>query len=240
MPKAMKEWTVLPHGKLTQIDEGLLTVVGELKMPLTEFPRRMTVVRLADGRLVIFSAIALDDPEMQQLEAYGKPAFLIVPNDLHRLDARVWKERYPSMQVIAPAGSRAKVAEVVPVDADNVDFNDSSVRFITVLGTAGAESALLVRRKTGTTLVINDLIWNIPQLPGVGGWLFDAAGMTGDRPVIPVVVKMHAIKDRMVVRQQLQEWSRLYGLSRIIVSHGDIIGSEAPIVLRALANGLAA
>jgi hypothetical protein len=106
MPRPMKEWTVLPHGKLTQVDEGLLTVVGELKMPLGEFTRRMTVVRLDDDRLVIFSAIALDEPEMQQLEVYGDPAFLIVPSDLHRIDAKVWKDRYPDIMVVAPAPAK--------------------------------------------------------------------------------------------------------------------------------------
>ena len=240
MPRPMKGWKVLPHGKLTQVDEGLLTVVGELKMPLADFTRRMTVVRLHDDRLVIFSAIALEESEMQQLEAYGDPAFLIVPNDLHRLDAKIWKDRYPKLIVVAPPGSRDKVSEVVSVDSDHVDFHDRNVRFLTVQGTDGAEAALVVRRRTGTTLVVNDLIWNIPDQPGIGGWLFHAMGLSGNHPVLPFVVKMHGIKDRSAVRHQLQEWSRLYGLQRIIVSHGDIIGSEAPIVLRELANGLAA
>jgi hypothetical protein len=240
MTKPMKEWTVLPHGKLTQVDEGLLTVVGELKMPLAEFPRRMTVVRLDDGRLVIFSAIALDEPEMQQLEAYGEPAFLIVPNDLHRIDAKVWKDRYPELIVVAPPGSRDKVSQVVSVDSDSVDFRDPSVRYLNVLGTEGSEAALIVRRRSGTTLIVNDLIWNLPDQPGLGGWLFHAMGLSGARPIIPFVVKLHSIRDRAAVRHQLQEWSRLNGLHRIIVSHGDIIGSEAPIVLRELANGLAA
>jgi hypothetical protein len=240
MTKPMKEWTVLPHGKLTQVDEGLLTVVGELKMPLAEFPRRMTVIRLEDGRLVIFSAIALDEPEMQQLEAYGEPAFLIVPNDLHRIDAKVWKDRYPELIVVAPPGSREKVSQVVSVDADSVDFKDSAVRYLNVLGTEGSEAALIVRRRAGTTLIVNDLIWNLPDQPGLGGWLFHAMGLSGARPLIPFVVKLHSIRDRAAVRHQLQEWSRLNGLHRIIVSHGDIIGSEAPIVLRELANGLAA
>ena len=240
MTKPMKEWTVLPHGKLTQVDEGLLTVVGELKMPLAEFPRRMTVVRLDDGRLVVFSAIALDEPEMQQLEAYGEPAFLIVPNDLHRIDAKVWKDRYPELIVVAPPGSREKVSQVVSVDADSVDFKDPAVRYLNVLGTEGSEAALIVRRPAGTTLIVNDLIWNLPDQPGLGGWLFHAMGLSGARPLIPFVVKLHSIRDRAAVRHQLQEWSRLNGLQRIIVSHGDIIGSEAPIVLRELANGLAA
>ena len=73
MTKPFKRWTVLPHGQLSEIDDNILTVVGQLHMPLTALPRRMTVVRLKDGRLVIFSAIALDEDEMVALEQYGRP-----------------------------------------------------------------------------------------------------------------------------------------------------------------------
>src|SRR6185369_15653592 len=86
MTQPFKEWTVLPHGKLSQIDDNILTVVGQIHMPLMDLPRRMTVVRLADSRLVVFSAIALDEDEMAAIEAHGHPAYLIVPSDKHRLD----------------------------------------------------------------------------------------------------------------------------------------------------------
>ena len=59
MPKPFTEWTVLPHGKLSRLDDNLLSVTGDLPMPVGNFPRRMTVVRLHDGRLVVYSAIAL-------------------------------------------------------------------------------------------------------------------------------------------------------------------------------------
>jgi hypothetical protein len=88
MSKPYEHWTVLPHGSLSEIDDGMMTVVGRLRMPIMDLPRRMTVVRLDDSRLVIWSAIALDDSQMQRLEAFGRPAFLIVPNDHHRLDAK--------------------------------------------------------------------------------------------------------------------------------------------------------
>src|SRR4030095_16861678 len=116
MTQPFKEWTVLPHGRLSQIDDNILTVVGKIHMPLMDLPRRMTLVRLAASRLVVFSAIALDEDEMATLEAHGYPAYLIVPSDKHRLDARIWKDRYPQMQVVAPRGAREKVAETVPVD----------------------------------------------------------------------------------------------------------------------------
>jgi hypothetical protein len=238
MPGVFKEWTVLPHSKLARVEDNLLTVTGNLPMPMGEFPRRMTVVRLRDGRLIIFSAIALDAPEMEALEAWGTPRYLIVPSDIHRKDARIWKDRYPGLFVVSPAGARDKTAEVVAVDATGVDFDDPSVSFVTVPGTNQHESALVIDGGGGTTLVVNDLIWNVDDRPGFGGWLFRMAGFTGSEPKIPMFVAIKSIKDKPALKAQLEQWAALPGLSRIIVSHGDIITKDPPQVLRALAQSL--
>jgi hypothetical protein len=171
MTKPNDHWNVLPHGTLTPIDDNLLTVEGRIKMPLMDLPRRMTVVRLRDARLVVWSAIALDEPAMATFEAFGKPAFLIVPNDHHRLDAKAWKNRYPQMQVVAPEGAREKIADVVAVDTTSPDFGDASVAFVTMPGTKGHEAALIVQTSKGTTLVLNDLVGNIRAASGIDGWL---------------------------------------------------------------------
>ena len=71
MAAAFQTWTVLPHGPLIEVDDNILTVVGDIKMPGGLLPRRMTLVRLADGRLIVFSAIALDEREMDRVEAFG-------------------------------------------------------------------------------------------------------------------------------------------------------------------------
>ena len=99
MSQPLTEWKVLPHGRLTRVEDNVLTVVGEVPMPLASIPRRMTVVRLGDVRLVIFNAVALDEEEMRVLEEFGTPAFLIVPNGHHRLDAKIWKNRYPQLTI---------------------------------------------------------------------------------------------------------------------------------------------
>src|SRR6478736_5628596 len=92
-------WSVLPHGDIERLADNLYTVVGRLRMPFGETPRRMTIAKLDNGGLVIFSAIALDVARMARLEEIGRPAFLIVPSGLHRIDARPWKERYPEIVV---------------------------------------------------------------------------------------------------------------------------------------------
>jgi hypothetical protein len=240
MPKPFSEWTVLPHGKLSRLDDSLLSVTGDLPMPVADFPRRMTVVRLHDGRLVVYSAIALHEAEMQALESFGEPAFLVVPNDIHRMDAKIWKERYPQARVVAPAGVRKQVEEFVAVDETRPDFGDPQVQFVTVPGTEEREAALVVRTWSGTTLIVNDLIWNLDDRPGFGGWLFRVLGFTGREPRIPRMVELREIKDKAALRGQLERWARIPGLNRIIVSHGKIVTRDAPGVLDRLAESLAA
>ena len=239
MTRPNENWNVLPHGKLTPMDDGMLTVEGRIKMPLMDLPRRMTVVRLHDSRLVVWSAIALDDAAMATFEAFGRPAFLVVPNDHHRLDAKAWKNRYPELKVIAPEGAREKIANVVAVDTTSPDFGDPGVTFVTVPGTRAHEAALVVRRERGTTLVLNDLVGNIRAASGIDGWLLRLAGFAGDDAQIPRVVKMALVKDAADLRAQLLEWAELPGLRRIIVSHGDPIESEPQRTLRDLAASLA-
>jgi hypothetical protein len=239
MTRPLQQWKVLPHGKLSEIDVGILTVTGDIRMPMMSLPRRMTVVRLNGSRLIVFSAIALNEDEMTKLEAYGRPAFLIVPSDKHRLDAKPWKNRYPALQVIAPEGARAKVEDVVPVDTVAPQFDDPNVQFVTVPGTRGHEAALVVRTANGTTLVLNDLIGNIRSESGSRSWLLQLAGFAGKEAQIPRVVKMVMIKDANALRAQLMQWAEIGSLKRILVSHGSPIEENPRQTLRDLASSLA-
>ena len=171
-------------------------------------------------------------------DLYGKPAFLVVPSDKHRLDAKIWKDRYPEMCVVAPEGARAKVAEVVPVDTTSPRFADPNVQFVTVPGTRGHESALVVRSKSGTTLVLNDIVGNIRNASGFGGWLLHIAGFAGKEAQIPKVVKMAMIKDTNALRAQLLEWAEIESLKCILVSHGSPIEDNPRQTLRNLASSL--
>ena len=236
MAQPFKEWKVLPHSKLWEVDENILTVVGQLHMPFTELPRRMTVVRLSDGRLVIFSAIALDEDEMASIEEYGTPTFLVVPSSRHRMDAAIWMKRYPDMRVAAPAGAQDKVEETVGVDTTAPDFGDANVQFETVRGTHDNEAALRVRSTQGTTLVVSDMVGNIHDESGFGGWVLRVTGFAGDEPQVPHVVKIGA--DTEALRSQLLEWAAIDPLHCILVAHGDPITDDPPGVLRKLADSL--
>jgi hypothetical protein len=227
MPKIHDVWTVLPHGPLTEIDDGILTVTGQIHMPLVYLERRMTVVRLNHGACIIYSAIALDETGMRRIEALGRPLYLIVPGDAHRIDAKAFKNRYPAMRVIAPEGARARVEKAVAVDAVDADFDDPDVDLQTVAGTGGHEAALFVRRASGTTLILNDLIGNLRRKSGFEGWLLHVMGYGSVHPEITTAAKLMMIKSKAQLREQLRAWAGRSDLKRILVSHGEPIDNPA-------------
>jgi hypothetical protein len=213
--KPNTSWKVAQHGPLEQLGENLWSVTAKLKMPLGETTRHMTVAKLKNGGLVIYSAIALAEPEMAKLEALGRPKYLVVPSGIHRMDARPWKERYPDLVVIAPAGARDKVGEVVGVDCTLVNFGDPAVRLFAVPGTANRELAMVV----GKTLVVNDLIFNLPRLRGVRQWIYRLLGFGPGKPTIPKLVAKKLVDDEAAMKAELRRWANT-GFERVLVAHG--------------------
>src|SRR3569832_775583 len=123
---------------------------------------------------------------MAELEAFGKPAFLIVPSVRHRLDAPNYSRRYPGITVVAPSTGFEKIGEVVRVATSTPDFGDPTVRYVEIAG----DSALEVEGDDGLTVIVNDLIGDIHDEQGLGGWLLRLTGFAGDEPQVPGPVKL--------------------------------------------------
>jgi hypothetical protein len=235
----LRTWAQLPRGRLSAVDDNILTLAGDVSMPLGLSSPRMTVVRLKDGGLVIFNAITLDEDEMRQLEAFGTPAWLIVPSDRHRLEAKVWKNRYPALRVVAPEAARERVAEFVAVDATQADFGDPAVRLIDLPGAHGAEAALEVITAHGVTLVVNELVGNIRSEIGIESFLLRAIGFPAE-PSCATSDDPDLFDRRLALADRFQDWATCPDLTRIVVTHGEIIEDDPRGVLRWLAAELIA
>lgn len=220
MPKPFEKWTVLPHKPIQKLEDNLWYVDGLLG----NIRRVMVVLRLADQRLIIWNGIALDEPEMKELEAWGTPAFLVVPNGLHRMDARIYKERYPSLTVIAPPGARQKIEQVVKVDRTDGDVGDASVKMSFPACAKEREAMLEVKHADGSvTLVLNNLVMNMRHQSGFGGFMFKLMGFTGDTPNVPLPTRIVLIKDKPGLKTLLGQLAATPSLKRVIVSHGEMI-----------------
>jgi hypothetical protein len=230
------EWTVMPHGPIERLADNLWRVRGELaRMPIG---RVMTLARRSDGAVVIHNAIALEEPLMAEIEAWGRPGMILVPGRFHRLDAAIFAARYPDARVLCPAGARRKVAQVVRVDGDYGDFSpDRDVSLAHFDGTRDREGVLEVRSSDGVSLVVNDLLFNLPPMPGLLGLMFRLDGATG-RPRVPRASRLLLIKDRAAFRAHLERLAASPELRRVIVSHGDTLVDDPAAVLRAAAAEL--
>jgi hypothetical protein len=236
MAKPFDVWTVCPHGPLEKPHPNLWRVSAPF--PGAPFPRTMVVARLADGRLVIHNAIALDEGEMKELESWGTPAFLIVPNGGHRMDAKIFKARYPTLRVVAPPGAKEKIEPLVPMDATAADFGDPAVRYQVLEGTKGREGVLSVESPTGATLVFNDALMNMQSLPGFAGFMMSLLGFTGPAPKVAFPARMALVADKKALRGHLERLAATEGLRRIEVAHGAPVIERAGDALRAAAAGL--
>ena len=239
MPVLHDQWTVLPHGPLREIDYGLMTVVGQIPMPLGNFPRRMTVVGLSGKRTALFSPIPLVEEEMERIEALGEPQFLVIPSGSHRLDAKPFKARYPKAKVVGPAGARALIGEAIKVDVSGDRFDDRDVELHSVAGTGDRELAMLVRRPGGASLIVNDIIAHVANPQGLGAWLMSRLfGFGPKRPAVPRPIRSKLVEDADSVAWQFKKWAAIPGLRRIVPSHGDVIDGQPSAELDRLAHAL--
>jgi hypothetical protein len=232
MAKAFETWTVLDHGPIQKLADNLWWVSGAL--PGMSLKRVMTVVRTRDGRLVIHNAIAMREPEMKELEAWGQPAYLLVPNGNHRLDALAYKRRYPSLEVFAPKGARQKVEEVIAVDGVYEDFPPlEDVRLATLPGVGETEGVMTVTSSDGVTVVLNDAVFNMDRKRDPLGFFFTTLLGSAPGPRVSRLAKLIFVKDKKALRLELERLSALPGLTRLIVAHEKVAsGHEASAALR--------
>jgi hypothetical protein len=219
--KFSDEWKVLEHGPLEQLADNLWWVSGAL--PDMTLRRTMVVVRREDGTLVVHNGIAMREETQQQLESLGTPSILIVPNGWHRLDA-----------------AAKKVEEAVPVDGAYEQFPaDSTVRLETLHGMKEAEGAMIVTSSDGTTVVLNDAVFNMDKKRDFWGRLYTTVLGSAPGPRISRLMKLIAIKDQRAFRSDLERYASLPDLVRFIVAHEKVAhGPDARAALEQAATYL--
>jgi hypothetical protein len=232
------DWLVLPHDPIQELSENLWRVEGEL--PRFSMKRVMSVARLQTGGLLIHSAIALDEPSMQRLEAWGAPEIMLIPHVRHRMDAARFKRRYPALRVFAPPAVMAKARAVVQVDGTYADVPADPALTLELLdGTGQAEGALLVRSNDGSSVVLTEVVFDLePPQSALGRAAVRLVGL-GPGPRVTPFVKFEMVKDRAALAAHLQRLAAIPDLVRVIVGHSRMsVGAAAADTLRRAAASL--
>ncbi|MBL8684290.1 MAG: hypothetical protein JNK05_34265 [Myxococcales bacterium] len=234
MAETPRPWTVLTHGTLEKLSDRVWTVAGAL--PTMPLERRMTLIKRPDGRLVVHSAIALDEASMREIEAWGEPSELVVPNGWHRLDAHAYTQRYPKLRVYCPREAKRRVGELVRVHGSLEDLaRDTALEVVTIDGVSNGEVVLAARDERGCALVFNDLLFNHKHVGGAQGAVMRLLGSTGG-PRVTRVARLTMVFDGSLVAKALVELANRRGLYAAIPGHGDVIATETAQTLATVAT----
>lgn len=212
-------------GRLVACADGVwlasdpVRIVG---MPMTS---TMTVLRLGDGGLLLYSPVALTAERRAAVEAVGRVAHLYAPNLFHHRWIGEWAAVFPSARVHAPAGL-AKKRRDLRIDrihgaAPEPAFS-GLVDELPIAGFRLRETALLYR--PARALVVADLVHNVgrPTHP----WSAVYTRMMGfhDRVALSRVIRWTGFDDRRAARRSIDEvLARPF--DRLIVGHGAPLAS---------------
>jgi len=232
-----RPWTVLPHRPIERLQENLWT--AEADLPRGPMKRRMGIARLATGELVFLNAIALDEPAMRELEAWGKPAFAIAPNGFHRIDLGSYKERYPQLQILAAPAARKRVAQIARVDGwVELLPRDPGLVVEPVAGTKMGDVVCIARAASRASLCFpGDVLTNMTPMPGLGGLIASALGFSGNLRV-PRLIRWIGVSDRRALAAHLLRLADTDGLQHVVTCHGPVISVDPMGALRRAAETL--
>ena len=217
---------IYPYKPLKSLAGNLWQVQGSLANGL---PRNMTVYRLTDGRLLLYSVVAMHPPDMEALEKLGRPAIMVMPHDRHQMDAPFYKRRYPDLRVLAPD---LRHPRKVPVDGDLGELGALGINAYVLPGTTYHEAVLELTLDDGIALCTTELLGNLARLPGVMGVLLRLLGPPGGGLGVARVVRWREVSDRSRAHAWLKTLAERPELRMVLVGHGSPVTEDARASLR--------
>jgi hypothetical protein len=206
---------IFPHGLPRALAENLWQVEGSLPFPV---PRNMTIWRAADGRLVLYSVIAMNEEGMRALEQLGEPAFMVIPHLRHHMDAPFYKHRYPRLRTLAETSAPANG---VSIDGSVKELASLGVIGDRLPGTDHEDIVLDLPVPGGRALCLCELLTNVSPAGVLGrlaGRLIGPPG--GGHFGIARIVRFREVVDRARVRAWLTAEAQRSDLRMLLVGHG--------------------
>lgn len=198
------------------------------------YPTRMAVIRLADGRLFIWSPIRLTETLRAQVDALGPVQHIVAPNSLHHLFLPEWASAYPAAKVYAPPGLRQKRKDIAfDADIGHQPIPDwaGQIDHVLMQGNLITTEVVFFHEPSGTVL-FTDLLQQFPA-SSFSGWRALVAKldlMTGPEPAVPRKFRV-AFTNRRAARDSLAQIF-VWPAEKVLMAHGTPVTTDARAFLR--------
>jgi hypothetical protein len=213
--------SLVPFADGVWLGTGPVRIVG---MPLST---TMTVLRLAEGQLLVHSPVAVTPARRAAVDALGAVAHLYAPNLFHHRWIGEWAAAYPAARLHAPPGLAKKRRDL---RVDRVHGASAEPAFASVIdeirieGFRLRETALLYR--PARTLLVADLLHNVGRPTHPWAATYTRAMGFYDRAALSRVIRWTGFDDRSAARRCIADLlARPF--DRLVVGHGAPLGSGA-------------
>jgi len=188
-----------------------------------EVGTRMTVVRLADGSLLLHSPVSLDAALREELDALGPVRFAVAPNRVHHLHAGEVAKVYPEARLWVAPGLERKRPDLV---FEGVLGDEAPAAWRGEVDQAffrgrPYENEVVFHHRASRTLVLCDLAFHF---------------RAGTHPVTRLLMRLIRSYDRfgpsrldpLLIRDRKQARESLerilaWNFDRVVVAHGDVL-----------------
>lgn len=217
---------------LRSLTDGVWDLRDVLSLPGgVKLPSRTTILRDANGGLILYGPLKLTDEQASAIDALGEVRTIVGPSLFHHLYLRHAKERWPEARLLGAPG--------LDVKRENLSFDGMlrtgslapGVRAIVIGGMPKLNETVLVHAPSAT-MVCADLCFRIQQAKGISKLAFKLMGDYGDTLKCSRLWKW-SIKDRDAYRASLES---LLGadFDGVVMAHGDPVMNGAKAQLQAV------
>jgi hypothetical protein len=212
--------------------DGLWVVDAPLRALGLELGTRMSIARLPDGGLLLHSPVPLARGLREQVDALGPVRAVVFPNKLHHLFGAETLAAWPEAISYAAPGLREKDTSL-RVDHELRDEAPPTWGGVfdlqLVHGASSINEVVMFHRPSGSVL-FTDLAFNLRPGPGLWRRLYLRLNRAGSDLTVMKLMRL-AIRDRTAAQESLDAVLK-WPIERVIVCHGEVIGSDGGDAVR--------
>jgi hypothetical protein len=210
VPVASELWTA----------EHALALPGGVRLP-----SRMAVVRVAGGRLLLYSPIPLTDALGTTIDVIGKVTWIVAPSRLHHMFVEPWLARYPGAELHGAEGLARKRPGLPwrTLDPQAAPFGEA-IEAQLIAGAPRLNEVVLLHRPS-RSLLLADLLFNVTA-PATWAthavlWLMGTRGRLAMSRLWRVQTR-----DRRMLKASIER-VLAWDFVRILPGHGAVFAADA-------------
>jgi hypothetical protein len=197
---------------------------------------RMTVIKLRSGEILIHSPCAFDEALKAEVGALGRVAAIIAPGNFHWLHVRSCQQAFPEAVTYVCPGVEKRSKGALAFDevlGDNAPALWAGELSQVLLQGTRVMREVAFFHHASKTLVLVDLVENVTAATPGTNWFLRALFRTIGMWNTPSPAPEYRVGwgDKALVRRCMER-ILAWDFERVILSHGDLITSDAKQVVR--------